>query len=112
MHTTCTLSNMSIGTSDLSSCHLCGLSRLGSQFFITLGSELQSLDSEHCVFGEVAEGREVLLKLNEIICDSEHRPYQDVRYSCTVICTCNRQMDLNCYSDVVTSMWAGIVQSV
>ena len=104
--------NQSIGTSNLASCHLFGLSRLGSQFFITLGSELQSLDSEHCVFGEVAEGREVLLKLNEVICDSEHRPYQDVRYSCTVICICNRQTDLNCYRDSVTSMWAGLAQSV
>jgi len=59
--------------------------RLGSQFFITLGSELQSLDNEHCVFGEVSEGNEVLLKLNEVICDSEHRPYQDIRYSSIVI---------------------------
>jgi hypothetical protein len=105
---------VSTGTSNLAFCYLCGLSRLGSQFFITLGSELQSLDSEHCVFGEVAEGREVLLKLNEVICDSEHRPYQDVRYSCTVICICtvNRQMVLNCYRYSVTSMWAGIAESV
>jgi peptidyl-prolyl cis-trans isomerase-like 4 len=57
------------------------VNRLGSQFFITLGSELQSLDKEHCVFGTVAEGSEVLLRLNEVICDSEHRPYQDIRYS-------------------------------
>jgi peptidyl-prolyl cis-trans isomerase-like 4 len=76
---------MGVATPDLISCHLFGFSRLGSQFFITLGSELQSLDGEHCVFGEVVEGREVLLKLNEVICDSEHRPYQDVRYSCTPI---------------------------
>jgi peptidyl-prolyl cis-trans isomerase-like 4 len=78
--------NMDIRTSDFS--------RLGSQFFITLGSELQSLDNEHCVFGEVAEGTEVLLKLNDVICDSDHRPYQDVRYSCTVIYIHNRQKDL------------------
>jgi Peptidyl-prolyl cis-trans isomerase (rotamase) - cyclophilin family len=95
---------MVIGTSNLASCHLFGLFRLGSQFFITLGSELQSLDNEHCVFGEVAEGREVLLKLNEVICDSEHRPYQDVRYSHTQICISNNQKNLNCYRYSVTSV--------
>ena len=26
---------------------------LGSQFFITLGEDLEYLDAEHCVFGEV-----------------------------------------------------------
>jgi hypothetical protein len=54
--------------------------RLGAQFFITLGSELSSLDGEHCVFGEVMEGEDVLLKLNETISDESHRPYQDIRY--------------------------------
>ncbi|KAJ9580462.1 hypothetical protein L9F63_024363, partial [Diploptera punctata] len=34
----------------------CGNNMLGSQFFITLRSDLQSLEREHCVFGEVAEG--------------------------------------------------------
>ncbi|XP_032674749.1 peptidyl-prolyl cis-trans isomerase sig-7 isoform X2 [Odontomachus brunneus] len=63
----------------------CGNNMLGSQFFITLGSELQSLDNEHCVFGEIAEGLEVILKLNETICDGDHRPYQDIRISHTVI---------------------------
>jgi peptidyl-prolyl cis-trans isomerase-like 4 len=37
------------------------------------------------VFGEVAEGNEMLLRLNEVICDSEHRPYQDIRYGIVVI---------------------------
>ncbi|XP_012225085.2 peptidyl-prolyl cis-trans isomerase sig-7 [Linepithema humile] len=63
----------------------CGNNMLGSQFFITLGSELQSLDNEHCVFGEITEGLEVILKFNETICDSDHRPYQDIRISHTVI---------------------------
>ena len=30
-----------------------GSSMLGSQFFITLGEDIEYLDSEHCVFGEV-----------------------------------------------------------
>ncbi|XP_076243745.1 peptidyl-prolyl cis-trans isomerase-like 4 isoform X2 [Calliopsis andreniformis] len=58
---------------------------LGSQFFITLAPELQSLDGEHCVFGEIAEGLEIILKFNETICDGDHRPYQDIRISHTVI---------------------------
>ena len=62
----------------------CGNNMLGSQFFITLGSELQSLD-EHCVFGEITEGLDVVLKFNEAICDADHRPYQDIRISHTVI---------------------------
>ncbi|XP_032674753.1 peptidyl-prolyl cis-trans isomerase-like 4 isoform X3 [Odontomachus brunneus] len=32
-----------------------------------------------------AEGLEVILKLNETICDGDHRPYQDIRISHTVI---------------------------
>ncbi|XP_012267370.2 peptidyl-prolyl cis-trans isomerase sig-7 [Athalia rosae] len=63
----------------------CGNNMLGSQFFITLGSELQSLDGQHCVFGEITEGLEVILKLNEAICDGDFRPYQDIRISHTVI---------------------------
>ncbi|XP_071565872.1 peptidyl-prolyl cis-trans isomerase sig-7 [Temnothorax nylanderi] len=63
----------------------CGNNMLGSQFFVTLGSELQSLDNQHCVFGEITEGLEVILKFNETICDGDQRPYQDIRISHTVI---------------------------
>lgn len=52
---------------------------LGSQFVITLSGNLSSLDPEHCVFGSVVEGEELLLKLNEAITDDQHRPYQDIR---------------------------------
>lgn len=51
----------------------------GSQFLITLSGDLTSLDQEHCVFGQVVEGVELLLKLNEAIADDQHRPYQDIR---------------------------------
>lgn len=61
-----------------------GNNMLGSQFFVTLGNDLQSLD-EHCIFGEVTEGLDILLKLNEAICDTTHRPYQDIRITHTVI---------------------------
>lgn len=57
----------------------------GSQFFITLGDDLDYLDGVHTVFAEVVEGFEVLDKLNEAICDDEHRPYQDIRINHTVI---------------------------
>ena len=58
----------------------------GSQFFITLGENLPSLDGTHSVFGEVAEESfEVLHKLNEAICDDEHLPYQDIRIRHTII---------------------------
>ncbi|XP_043265291.1 peptidyl-prolyl cis-trans isomerase sig-7 [Colletes gigas] len=63
----------------------CGNNMLGSQFFVTLAPELQSLDGEHCVFGEITEGLEIIFKFNETICDGDHRPYQDIRISHTVI---------------------------
>lgn len=63
----------------------CGNNMLGSQFFITLAPELHSLDGEHCVFGEIVEGLEIILKFNETICDGDYRPYQDIRISHTVI---------------------------
>lgn len=58
---------------------------IGSQFFITLGEDLTSLDGTHCVIGQVTEGQEVLRVLNETICDTGHRPYQDVRITHTVV---------------------------
>ena len=63
----------------------CGENVLGSQFFITLGTNLDSLDGEHCVFGEVVEGEEVINKLNNTITDTEGRPYQDIRITHTVV---------------------------
>lgn len=62
-----------------------GDSMVGSQFFFTLGPDLDSLDGVHCVIGEVTEGQEVLRKINDTICDEGHRPYQDVRITHTVI---------------------------
>ncbi|KAL9969222.1 hypothetical protein ACROYT_G021415 [Oculina patagonica] len=57
----------------------------GSQFFITLGDDLDYLDGVHTVFAEVVEGFDVLDKLNDAICDDDHRPYQDIRINHTVI---------------------------
>jgi len=63
----------------------CGESVLGSQFFITLGEELDYLDGEHCVFGEVVEGEDVMSKINNTITDGTGRPYQDIRITHTVV---------------------------
>lgn len=57
----------------------------GSQFLVTLAENLDYLDGQHTVFGEVAKGFDVLDKLNEWICDKEYRPYQDIRIMHTVI---------------------------
>lgn len=57
---------------------LSGLMVFLFQFFITLGENLDYLDDKHTVFGYVAEGLETLVKLNEVICDDDHRPYRDV----------------------------------
>ncbi|XP_046405798.1 peptidyl-prolyl cis-trans isomerase-like 4 [Ischnura elegans] len=63
----------------------CGNNMLGSQFFFTLGDELHSLDGEHCVFGEVTEGLDVLIQLKEVICDEAHHPFRDIRITHTII---------------------------
>ena len=49
------------------------------QFFLTLAENKDYLDGQHTVFGEVAEGFDVIKKLNEVFSDKEGRPYQDVR---------------------------------
>jgi len=62
-----------------------GNDMLGSQFFLTLGDDLDYLDGEHCVFGELVEGWDILDKINNTICDGTHRPYQDIRITHTVV---------------------------
>ncbi|XP_067945841.1 peptidyl-prolyl cis-trans isomerase sig-7-like [Watersipora subatra] len=58
----------------------------GSQFCITLADDLDYLDQQgHTVFGEVSEGEEVLDKLNELYCDKENKPYQNVRILHTIV---------------------------
>ncbi|KAI9255714.1 cyclophilin-like domain-containing protein [Phascolomyces articulosus] len=57
----------------------------GSQFFITLGDDLDYLDGKYTVFGEVAEGMEVLDKFNEAYCDEQGRPFRDIRIRHTIV---------------------------
>ena len=57
-----------------------------SQFFITLrAEELDNLDGKFTIFGQIAEGLEVLQKINELYCDGDGRPYQDMRIKHTYI---------------------------
>eukprot|EP00981_Chlorochromonas_danica_P012876 scaffold5514_cov166-Ochromonas_danica.AAC.10 len=57
-----------------------------SQFFITLrGEDMEHFGKEYTIFGEIAEGLEVLEVLNNLYCDEEGRPFQDVRILHTYI---------------------------
>ena len=51
----------------------------GSRFYVTLAKDLHSLDDKHTVFGELAEGEDVLDLLNETLCDPDGRPYKNIR---------------------------------
>lgn len=57
----------------------------GSQFFITLADDLDYLDGKYTVFGEIAEGFDILDKINEAYCDEQGRPFRDIRIRHTVI---------------------------
>lgn len=56
-----------------------------SQFYITTGEELDSLDEKHTVFGEVAEGMDVLTAMDEVFVDGDSRPYQNIRIRHTIV---------------------------
>eukprot|EP00191_Tetraselmis_sp_GSL018_P024101 CAMPEP_0177622224 /NCGR_PEP_ID=MMETSP0419_2-20121207/28102_1 /TAXON_ID=582737 /ORGANISM="Tetraselmis sp., Strain GSL018" /LENGTH=398 /DNA_ID=CAMNT_0019122389 /DNA_START=109 /DNA_END=1302 /DNA_ORIENTATION=+ len=56
-----------------------------SQFFITTGNDLDSLDGKHTIFGEVAEGMDVLMSINEAFTDKDDRPLQNIRIRHTLI---------------------------
>ncbi|XP_043537044.1 peptidyl-prolyl cis-trans isomerase-like 4 isoform X1 [Chiloscyllium plagiosum] len=56
-----------------------------SQFLITAGENVDYLDGVHTVFGEVTEGMDVLMKINEAFVDKDFCPYQDIRITHTVI---------------------------
>ncbi|KAH7887486.1 cyclophilin-like domain-containing protein [Phlebopus sp. FC_14] len=57
----------------------------GSQFFITLGDNIDYLDGKHAVFGHVVEGLETLDKINEVFTDQDGRPFKDVRIRHVVV---------------------------
>ncbi|KAF1790455.1 Cyclophilin-like domain [Phytophthora cactorum] len=56
------------------------------QFYITTRAEdMAYLDGQHTIFGEVAEGMDVLDKINALFVDKDYRPYQDVRIKHTYV---------------------------
>ena len=50
-----------------------------SQFYITTGAELDSLDGKHTIFGEISEGLDVLDNINNAFVDKGNRPLQNIR---------------------------------
>lgn len=57
----------------------------GSQFYVTMGEDLHSLDEKHTIFGEVAEGLDVLEAIDAAPCDSDGRPLQNIRIRHTIV---------------------------
>lgn len=57
----------------------------GSQFFITFGTDLSYLDDRHWPFGFVAEGMDVLSRIENAFVDSLLRPYRLIRIRHTIV---------------------------
>ncbi|KAG6853136.1 hypothetical protein C0991_006616 [Blastosporella zonata] len=57
----------------------------GSQFFVTLGDNIDYLDGKHAVFGHVVEGFDTLDKMNDVFTDQDGRPFKDIRIRHVVI---------------------------
>ena len=62
-----------------------GKDKNASQFFITTGGSPDYLDDKYTVFGEIAEGLDVLEQINSTYCDDDGRPYFDIRIRHTYI---------------------------
>lgn len=57
----------------------------GSQFIVTLGDNTDFLDGKAAVFGKVAEGFDVLERINEAIVDERGYPLVDIRIKHTIV---------------------------
>ncbi|CAH0489923.1 unnamed protein product [Peronospora farinosa] len=58
----------------------------GSQVYLTTrADDMAYLDEQHTIFGEVAEGMDVLDQINALYVDKDYRPYQDVRIKHTYV---------------------------
>ena len=57
-----------------------------SEFFITLSNEnLEFLNGKHTIFGCIAEGSDVLEKINQTYIDETNRPFKNIRILHTLI---------------------------
>ncbi|KAF2735729.1 cyclophilin-like protein [Polyplosphaeria fusca] len=57
----------------------------GSQFIVTLGQNVDYLNGKAAIFGEVAEGFDVLETINAAFIDDQGRPLKDIRILHTVV---------------------------
>ncbi|KNE54702.1 hypothetical protein AMAG_00661 [Allomyces macrogynus ATCC 38327] len=62
-----------------------GTGACGSQWLIATTDHANFLDSRCVVFGEVAEGIDVVDKINDAYADANGRPFQDIRIKHTII---------------------------
>ncbi|KAJ8556404.1 hypothetical protein K7X08_029795 [Anisodus acutangulus] len=56
-----------------------------SQFHITLREDLDYLDGNHTVFGEISEGFDTLNRINEAYVDDKVKPFKNIRIKHTYI---------------------------
>jgi len=56
-----------------------------SQFFITTTEAQEHLDDKYVVFGEVAEGLDIVQAIAEAYADADGRPYQNMRIRHTIV---------------------------
>ncbi|TMW81798.1 hypothetical protein EJD97_007808 [Solanum chilense] len=74
------------GTVAMASASTGGKNLNASQFYITLRDDLDSLNGEHTVFGEITEGFDTLNRINETYVDEKTgKPYQNIRIKHTYI---------------------------
>lgn len=57
----------------------------GSQFIVTLGSDIDYLDGKAAIFGTVVEGFDTLEKINTAYIDDKGQPLKDIRLLHTVV---------------------------
>lgn len=50
------------------------------QFFIcTRNDDLDMFHEKNTIFGQVVEGLETIMSINDAYCDTQNRPYQNIR---------------------------------
>mmetsp|Transcript_39337 Transcript_39337/g.156167 ORF Transcript_39337/g.156167 Transcript_39337/m.156167 type:complete len:172 (-) Transcript_39337:7782-8297(-) len=62
-----------------------GENKNGSQFFITTGYDMDSLDEKHTIFAVVAEGMDTVTAIDSAFTNEQKRPYQIIRIRHTYI---------------------------
>jgi hypothetical protein len=62
-----------------------GKDKNASQFYITTKDNLDYLDEKHTIFGQVSEGLDILMKLNDAFVNEQFQPLRNIRILHTVI---------------------------